>query len=356
MAAGDFSAAQLYPIIVSANAMWQDPRYKTDMYTPVEAVKAIAENQKIELNPVLTNGACTGYKVAWLKRCGVDAVDCSSTAASSSCDLTGPELEAVQKTYTVTGCVSDSFTVWDDDCNGLISYEEKIQKGQMECIKNIEKVINTAAVGFLNANDFNNTYAISGATNHANGTYFGSAEWTPDIIAKFAEIAIMNRYNNPIFVTGSNLFGTQFNARYNFADLDKKSQLGKLNHFPNWYFDLETVDSTIGTKSTLMFDPGAVGFFSKAEFTNLAPQARGDKNQTLTYSIPSMNISYKNGSRSTPLTFDVYSQPVCKTAAKGIMRWGRVWKIMAQYQFVLSPEDCNNNTGIIKFINGVAPS
>ena len=64
MAAGDFSAAQLYPLIVSANAMWSDPRYKTDMYTPTEAVRAIAENQMIELNEVLTGGACTGCCVS----------------------------------------------------------------------------------------------------------------------------------------------------------------------------------------------------------------------------------------------------------------------------------------------------
>lgn len=353
---GDFSSAQLYPIIEAANRMWEDPRQARDLMEPVEVIRAIAENQRVTLNEVLVNNSCQGFEVAWLKRCGVDAVDCSAEAASAGCELDGDELDADKKTYAATGCFSDSFTVWDDDCKGKFQFEEKVAFGSLKAMQTIEKKLNLAALAFLNANKHNNTHVAGGGTNSAgNGTYFASGSWTPELISVFAEIAMMNRIKSPVFVSGTNLWGVNFNANYNFSNADQKDQLLKMRHFKDWYWDPETVDPTLAKKATIMFDAGAVGFFTKNEFQNMAPIEKDAKNGTVVYCMPSKNLSYMNGGTAVPVKFDVYTQPTCKTAAKGVQKYGRTFKFMVQYGFMLSPEQCNDNTGIIEFVNGVAP-
>jgi hypothetical protein len=353
---GDFSAAQLSQIVVAANTMWEDPRQARDLMEPIEVLRSIAENQKVSFNPVLVNNSCQGFKVAWLKRCGVDAVDCSAEAASAGCELEGDEIDADDKTYTSTGCFTDSFTVWDDDCKGLFDFEQKVAFGSLKAMQNIKKKLNTAALAFLNANKHDNSHIVTGGTNSAgNGTYFASGSWTPELISVFAEIAMMNRIKNPVFVSGTNLWGVNFNANYNFSNSDQKDQLLKMRHFKDWYWDPETVDVTLAKKATLMFDAGAVGFFTKNEFSNMAPREVDTKNGTVVYAMPDKELAYMNGGSATPLMYDVYTQPVCKTAAKGVQKYGRVFKFMIQYGFILSPEQCNDNTGIIEFVNGTAP-
>jgi hypothetical protein len=352
--AGDFSAAQLYPVLDSINKMWADPRSNRDLYEPTEVVRAIAENQMVTLNEILVNNSCRGYEVGWLKRCGVSATDISGANASSSCELSGAEIDADSASYDTSGTLSDSFTVWDDDCKGLISYEEKVARGLMECQKNIEKKLNIAALGFLHANIQDNTHVVGNIDNQAGlGSYFQDADWNVDLIAQMAEVAIMNRIKDPIFVSGSNLWGVNFNAQYEFSNTDGKDRLLKMKHFKNWYWDLETVDVTLGTKSTVMFDKGAVAFFTKNEYTNLAPINSNDTYNTIYYTMPSMGLTYMNGGQSVPVRFDILSQAKCKTLAGGIKKWGRTFQVICQYGFIVSPEDCAGNTGIIEFIKGI---
>lgn len=353
MAAGDFSAAGLPAKLVRANAMWMDPRTNRDKYESTEVIRSITENQMVKLDEILVNGSCQGFEVTWLRRCGVTATDCTSTPASPNCELTGNEIEALKKQYQIASCAADTFTVWDDDCKGTFGFEEKVAESMADCVKNLEKKLNLAALTFLDANIHDNTHVVGNVTNvPGDGSYFPTANWTPEIVSQFAHIAILNRIKNPIFTSGSNLWHVQFNAQYNFANDNQKDQLLKLNHFKKWYWDLETVDVTLAEKPTFMFDQGACAFFTKNEFTNKSPMLHEGKTPTWTYCIPSPNLKINNDGKLEQVMYDVYCQPICKTIAQGVMRWGKVFKIMTRYGFAKSPEDCAGNTGIIKFKNG----
>lgn len=350
---GVFTTSQLYPVLESINRMWADPRSNRDMYEPTEVVRAIAENQKVTLNPVLINNSCVAYKVAWLTRCDTEATDISDDTASSSCALTGDEIDSNNATYEPSGTLSDSFTVWDDDCAGLFSFEDKVAKGMLDSQKNIKKKLNIAALNFLHANTDDNSHLVGNIENVASvGSYFPDSDWTPDLIAQMAEVAIMNRIKDPAFVTGSNLWGTKFNANYEFQNDDTKDRILKLNHFRDWYWDLETVDVTLGTKSTIMFDKGAVAAFGKNEYSWTAPKDMKDSLNTITYSMPDMELRYMNGGSAVPFRYDIESQVVCKTLAGGVKKWGRVFLLKLQYGFILSPEDCAGKAGILEFIKG----
>lgn len=336
--------------------MWADARNTRDLISQSDSLRAVAENQRVTLNPILINNSCRGYEVAWLTRCGKEAESCDDTAASESCDLSGDELSSAKATYEVTNCVHDSFTVWDDDCNGLFSYEEKVARGFMECEKNITAALNKAAISFLGASDQDSVFAPgNGIIVPGVGTYYPEAEWDVSLMKHFAAVAMHNYIADPILLSGNNLWGAQFDARYNFLNDDQRDQAAKLGHFRNWYWDPINLDVTLGTDSTIMFDAGAVAFLTKHEYQNAAPMNMQDSKNTFVNSMPAMNLTYRDGNGSKPVMFDVLSQVVCKTLAGGILKFGRVFKVICRYEFLLSPEDCAGNSGIIQFIKGVAP-
>lgn len=354
----NFTASQLYPVLKKINEMWADARAYRDMQQPVEVAKAIMTNQNITLDPILINKSCRGFEVTWLKRCDKEAIDCADEeydVASEDCAIDGDELSDQKESYEPTGCLVDSFKVWDEDCKGLFTFEEKVARGFMECMKNIRKAVNLAGLSFLSSNVQDNDYTTGQGVVDGDTTYFDPTLWDPDLVSEFAITAQMNRLREPIFVSGTNLWNARFNANYNQANDDQKDQILKFNHFKRWYWDPETVDITLGQPTTLMFDRGSVGFFSKHEYANSAPFNNQDKNNTFTYSMMDPELKYMNNGTPTDVKYDVITQVICKTEKNGIMKFGRVFKVILRYSYILSPEDCAGNTGLLKFVKGTAP-
>ena len=128
MAAGDFSASQMPLVLLKqtriflggarVNSQRNDSRLQT--------VKAVLENQTARPIPVMTGRECTGVKITWLKACDESVVDCADGGFTAVCDITGPEIESVAETLPNNLCLSKSFTVTDDECNDLFTYEDKM--------------------------------------------------------------------------------------------------------------------------------------------------------------------------------------------------------------------------------------
>lgn len=350
-----FETSQLPKVLKSIREMFEDARAFRDDSTPVESIRAIAENQTVSFDPIMVNESCRELEVTWLTRCGEEADDCADVGfdeTSANCDITGNELDSNKKAYGPTGCLSDSFIVWDDDCKGKFSFEEKVAKGMVDVMKNIKKKLNAAGIAFLAANAQDNLYTGVGDV-AGDITYIADGNWGPNMIAKLALVSEMNKIQNPVFLSGTNLWEAFFDARYNQLNSDGKDQIAKLNHFRNWYFDPLNVDITLSNPTTLMFDRGSVAFFSKNHYQNSAPMQKKD---TSVWNMPDPEISYRDGTSSQRMRYDVISQPMCKTTKSGIQQFGTAFKMILSYGLVLNPEDCDGNTGLLQFVKGDNPA
>jgi hypothetical protein len=351
MAAGNFTASTMKPILARLNEMWLDPATKRDYISPIDSFKAIADNQQLRLNPIIVGGDCRGYEVTWLKPgCDNEATDIDSE--DDFCEIDGTELESVKKVYDVTNAVTTDFKVWDDDCKDTFTFQDKVAEGMYQAEIALEKKLNTASILFLNASIDDNTHVVGNAENVAGaGTYFPAADWTPELMGQLAEILAVNKVAAPILLTGTNMWNAHFNASYNALNTTGKDQMGKLMHFPNWYFDPLTLDGALSEKATFGFDPGVVGFLNKNFWANRSPINTLDKNNTHIWSFPARNLKYKDGSSMKPVIIDAMWQRVCKTTS-GRPVWGTIYKFFLRYEMVTSPADCNSQLGIFKFVNG----
>lgn len=350
-----FATSQLPKVLERITDMFSDARQFRDTIEPVESFRAIAENQTFQLAEILKNESCQAYEVTWLTNCDAEAVDCSAAVADASCAITGDELASASKDYKVEQCLRTSFTVWDDDCKGKFSFEDKVAEGIAKGMQTIRKSLNTRAVTFLSANLQANGFAGQG-TIDGDQTYFADGLWTPDLIAELSLHAQMNDVLEPIFLTGANLWNARFNANYNNLNDDQRDQLAKFNHFSNWYWDPKTVDITLAQPSTLLFDRASVGFLNKVHYNNAAPQNQNDPLNTTVFHMSDPQLVFMDGGTPMAVRYDVVSQTKCKTLAKNIRKFGTTFEMNLSYEFITSPYGCNGTSGILQFVKGDVPA
>jgi hypothetical protein len=350
-----FATSQLPKILLSINEMFSDARQFRDTIEPVEAFRSIAENQTFQIDPILKNESCRALEVTWLTSCDMEATDCSAEEASGSCVIGGDEIASAAKEYKVEKCLYQDFTVWDDDCKGKFSFEDKAAEAMGKAMQVLRKGLNARAVAFLAANLQANNYTTGQGTVQGDLTYIDPALWTPDLIAELSLHAQLNDILEPIFLTGTNLWNARFNANYNNLNVDQKDQLAKFNHFSNWYWDPKTVDVTLASKSTIMFDRASVGFLNKINFDNAAPINQNDPNNTHVFHVNDPLLVYMDGGTPSPLRYEVITQRKCKTDAGSIQRFGTSFRLNARYEFITSPYGCNGESGVLQFVNAEAP-
>lgn len=353
-----FTNSQLPIILALANEMWEDARKNRDAEIDVESVRAVAENQRVSFDPVLVSGKCRGYKATWLKRCGKEAIafdDAQNGISGDECTLNGDPIQDDKKEYAATHGYFDQFSVTDDDCNGKFAYEEKVAKGLQDCFKNILTRANASVVAFLAANLQNNAYATGVGDVVGDLTYIDSEHWTPDLMGYFKLVQRLNKISNRVMLSGTNFFESYFNAGFENLNSNERDRIAKYNHFQKWYWDVENLDTVLGAPSTLMFDAGAVGMFTKNWYEMTPKQIA--PNKTI-YSMALNDMFFRNGGSDSPFMFDIEVQEDC--LQKGVEQAGRMvkketWRVKMQYGLIYSPEDCGGNSGILQFVKGEAP-
>jgi len=354
MAAGDFTASTMSTVLLKQEEMFADARSNRELQYPLDSAKSLLENQLVRFDKatILKGKNCVQVKAAFLKACRDATVDMTDSENDEvDCTYDGAEIESDAVTFEANKAWREPFVVWDDECADMYTFEDKLAYALAIATLNLEKRISTDVIAFLHANAMANLYTDTYGSIVGVTTEFPANEWTPDLLAEFDITAEFAEIRNPILLTGTNFKNAIYNAQYNFANLDQKDQRLKFDAW-RWYMDPRTVDSTVGAKATFLFDAGAVAFWAKNEFTNLAPmQQTGDQ---ATFALPSRNLKYRDGQSMVPVMFDVYMKRDCKIATvgpSGKRRYGTFVDVWATYGIQLGPEDCGNGTGILEFVN-----
>lgn len=328
-AAGSFSQANLQKINAMADREWADGVTK-GYYTPnVDSILAIQKEQMTgtAFRELQTEKDKT-VRLVWLNACFTD-----SEACSNECEIGGPELSADAQDYTLDLCRKTGFSVKRKATRSIeFSVEQKVALGLNRCRQILDEWLNTQVITFIEANKGVSLYEAPDWTQDTTEISVPAAEFGRKFIPKALMTAKRNRFGNPFFLSGENLWLEGWDASINQANSDGKgdatafSQIRKYHDF--WGIDTENAPDY----KTYMINAGSIAFFSKAYY--MQPL---DLFTSRRYAIPSnavngvwYDVAYTNSCASDEITDD--------------------FSVSVKAGLFLNPTGCNETTtGIISF-------
>jgi len=353
MPVGDFTASKSSDILIKAKKMFADSRELRQQQYPIDTIQELASRQKVTLVPQMDGNTCIGFKVIYLKACDETVVD-RLTTAYPDCDIVGPEIESASVTYGKNYSKSKSFTVWDDQCADEFSEVEKTAHAMAQCEATLESDFNKSFISMLNANATANEHVdASIGTISGNATYIDGG-WSSSLFSYFSISGQINRMYDTVLVSGVNLYSDDFLSRYKrdgCCDTDKIFRDGPFTLI----FDLINLDAVVSDKATFMVDLGTFATWGINEFKNDAPMLKAK--DTHVFRKKSSRLTFKNGSRQVPFYFDVIRKRDCKVDPTDgdTLKWGTTYDMSLKGAMDIGPLDCNDHTGILKFVDGPTP-
>lgn len=343
--AGNFDDAAYNRAKITMAEMMADPFALGHLRQPTTIFNALAQRQAIKLGGpavVLQDGRrCEGVDVSWLNICDLDV----STAAVD-CELDGDELGAQKKTYVNNQTFHKAIKIPDSQCKDVHELEEKRALALLAIRATLDQELERRWITFLNAN----ADTLTGLTLDV-GTIDGvdPTEWdlpvanaTADFFITLEKMAATLNMLNPTVIDGNNFYTLlkQADAKIggNCCNTDALFKLLPL------YQNFKTVDQVSGERRTFLVDNANVAYFNTTINKNSTPMAKGDKDNTKVWQMPSLNLKWRNGTSVIPVMYDVKFQYQCISGND----YQEVYHAEHRGAFITGASNCNDRHGIVK--------
>jgi len=321
-------------ILQKASALWPQNMSETDFMAHIDTLYAIRDQQTARLQTVnLPDGV--DVRIAWMNNCDL-TVD---TYDSTDCTFSGQEADVSKIDLSIDQAKETTFSVpldaWRDNVFGFADAVAtnliRTQVAQAEAVAQY-------AVGVINANLGENTY-ISGGTWTVSGTSntIPAEQWdSTALFGRFQIAAKKNRFENPILISGENLYQLAYRARTSNANSEGKGDFVRINEMPI-YNDVFNVDD-VNTPDllTYMVNRGALAFASKGYYPTTPETLDGNMQR------------FSMTNRFFPeLVHDVETFVNCTSGV-----WKQHWKVIPRYKLFINPTGCTaTRTGLLAFTN-----
>jgi hypothetical protein len=332
--AGNFTASQLQTVLAKADKLWKDNQQHAE-YTPnVAIMTALMKEQTARLQEIENPEKDKTLRIYWIADCNTGV----TTDDENDCEINGPEAESKSEDYALTIKKMVKFSVKENmGRTNLVNREDALAVQLLARMKEMDEYIAQTAVAKLNS--FVGTNQFTGGIGVVDGTttYIAPSYWTGDMYGYLAQVAIMNKLQNPFAVHGSNLFQQNWQAAYNAANSNQKDQLPKLQSIRS-YWDMWNIDSVNSPDAvSYLIAKGAVAFSSKAYYPKGTPvEFMLSKRWSVeSKSLPGVwyDVIYTNRCNQEDIIHD--------------------YKIKAKFDFFLNPLGCNEDvTGVLKIVCG----
>lgn len=342
--AGVFSETGLLNLRAKADEIMFDDRIKQQFIPQIGLIDGIRAVHTAQVNPKFSQvrdsqGKSKKFDVelVWDNACGIEAQDCTV------CDFGGEKLSTNAQAYSLSFCKEVQFSVDEYDYvdNELDAYMA-IAKGLLRADKLLVEAYAQYVVSVLESNKGVNQMGtgskgvVSGAD-----TYIASHFWDAKLMAYFARVSSLNRFTNPILLSGSNLFEEYMVIQAAIQNAEGKGDAAMLKLI-NIYFDLFNIDS-VNTPDlvTYLISQGSVAMASRA----YNPDA-----------IEDMGPGQKRYTRQSEFIpefkYDMFVEREC---SNDMVKLNFKTKLLAD--LFVNPEGCEeNNTGILSFTCGAPAS
>lgn len=336
---GNIACADYTSIQVFAQDVWADNASNKQYIARAEAAKAVLQEQTAELIPLTDPDKDLTVKIQWIDMCAntVENLD-------PDCDFVGAEGEITCEEKEITEAKQSVYSITENKFRGSTAdIQMMIAKGWLTAKKKLDEEIAKSVIakinGFVGVNEY------GGAPGQVSGTdtFIPPANWGPEIMAYFAQAAIINSSSDVYILDGDNLFRQTWLAQFNAMNPNEQSGKALLGTIRT-YFDMFNMAAIVGADTMFMIDKSAVSLVTKNRYSS-APRNINNGADRIRFSVPSDNLP--------GVVYDVVYTTVC-LPNEDIQH---NWKFIARFDTFLNPtSSCNpTNTGVLSFSCGVAP-
>jgi hypothetical protein len=332
----EISCGYLHQIQRMADDIWSDPMKNNDLIADVITAKAILENQSVSFEDI-TRGKNNELRVEWLTKCDIDVNECSD-----DCDISGEDAEPQCKDYEIHCLYETEFKV------PLRAYRDRtIEMQQSIAFQKLahmraldERLTQYIIAGIVAAAGTN---LFTGGVGDVNGTttYIAPQYWDDAVWGYFNQVIRLNKFRNPYFLTGNNLYQLLFNRPLESANAQGGSANVRKIGTLRTYQDPENIEDHAPGQSFLLHKT-AVAFLNKA-WNKINPiNAEVKAGQYWEWSEESKNLP------------GVFYDYIMKETCSGD-EFYQAFKIKLHGLFAANPFPCDDdNTGVIVFECGTA--
>jgi hypothetical protein len=326
---GAFDETILMNQLVQATEIGFDSRIKLQFTPQYDVINALKAAQTATVQTSLSKKKDVAVEVQWENFCDIVAEDCST-----DCELGGETSSTNVAEYDVTFCKEVNFSFDENDFIDNV-YNPNVAKAFLKADKEITEAFAQYAVAQLEAFKGINVLTTGKGTVAGTETSIPAAYWTPAIAAYLSRVSMMNKFVNPIFLSGSLLWEQYMVAQANAANANGK---GDWNLWAGLqpYFDMFNIDS--------VNDPSL-----KAYLISMGSVALGSKNYNP--DIPAVMFDmtkYTMQSQFLGMKYDVFYNNAC-TGTQKLHKHN--YQVRLKADIWANPAGCSpTNTGILSFL------
>lgn len=346
--AGVFTDAAYNKVKLTMAELMADKFALGHLRQPTPVFNAITEKQGIRLggpaNMILSDGRrCEGVDVSWLNICDLDVSE-----AAVDCELDGDELGAQKKTYLNNLTFHKAVKIPDSQCKDVHELMEKRALALLAIGASLDQELERRVIDFLNAN----ADTLTGLTVPV-GSIDGvdATEWdlpiasaTADFFISLEKFAMINNMLSPMVIDGNNFYTLLKQAQARVAGSNQCCNTDALFDLLPIVNNFKTVDQESGELRTFLVDAANVAYFNSTINTNSAPIAKGDRDNTRVWRMPSRTLKWRNGNELVPVMYDVKMQYKCISGND----YEEVYHAEHRGAFITGGSNCNERNGIIK--------
>lgn len=337
--AGAFDETILNDIRVKADEIGLNDRIMQQLIPQFEVLKAIQAVQTANLTPLFRsrpNGdggsKKLGVEIWWDNYCAqavAETFDCSITCDKAS---TNAQTYDITKEYYIDGCFSQVDYIDNDSV-----MMDAIGKFFISADAKLIEALAAYAVAVINTNKGTNALTTGKGVVSGTDTYIIPGYWNSTLLAYLYRVAVINKFTNPVLLSGSNLMEDWYIANANMDNEGKKDQKNLFNIMRS-YFDPFNVDS-VNTPDlySYLLSTGSMAMANITVYPDSVTQWGSDKVYTM-------------ASKFLPgIKYDVMYKAECDSGAL----YKHSFKVMLRADIFVNPSGCDQtNTGILSFICG----
>lgn len=341
--AGVFSETTLLQLRAKVDELMFDDRIKQQFIPKIDIINGLRTVHTAIVNPKFSQVKDSEGKpkkfdveLVWDNACGIVAEDCTV------CDFDGEKLSTNAQSYSLGFCKEVKFSVDEYDyVDNELDAQLAIAKGLLRADKELSEAYAQYAVAVLEANKgVNQMGTTSKGVVSGSDTYIASHFWDAKLMAYFARAASLNRFANPVLLSGSNLFEEYLVIQAAINNAEGKGDAALMNAI-KIYFDLFNIDS-VNTPDlvTYLVSMGSIAMANRAYNPDTMQEFGVSKRWT------------RQSEFIPELKYDMFYTAVC---SNDMVKHEFKTKLLADV--FVNPEGCEeNNTGILSFTCGAPAS